>query len=113
MKSRKISRAAAGTVRRRRSEYRERRLAGSGNGGGDYAIDRVYREHLLKWQRERHETEPDYRQQILERERKTVCREDERAEPLSGLNARLDPSPGLRKTGGITPSMGSSRTTVD
>ena len=44
------------------------------DGDERYATDPVYREQLLKRQRERYETDPEYRQQLLERERKRYAR---------------------------------------
>ena len=55
--------------------YRERRLARQPEQGRRrYATDAVYREELLKRQRERYETDPEYRQQIVEPERKRYAR---------------------------------------
>src|ERR1051326_2971701 len=68
-------------------EYRERRLARQPEQGRRrYATDAVYREELLKRQRERYETDPEYRQHSGTGA-ETLRQEDERVEPVSGLGA--------------------------
>ena len=56
-------------------EYREKRLARQRERRRlRYATDPVYREQLLRGQRERYETDPEYRQQAVERQRKRYAR---------------------------------------
>jgi hypothetical protein len=52
-------------------EYREGSWRGS---GGTATRDSVYREQLLKRQRDRYANYPEYRQQIVERQRKRYSR---------------------------------------
>ena len=54
-------------------EYRERLLARQRERRRQrYATDPVYREQLLEQQRKRYATDPEYRQQIVQRQRNTT-----------------------------------------